>query len=465
MKKIFAILALGLLLVSAAASADTRAGMSAWQRGDYARAHAEFGASANRNDAEAMYMLGQMHAQGHGTLQNYVEAHKWFNLAAAKGYREAASARGEIERKMTPEQISSAQRSAQNWKPDAARAEPEPGKPSRATVRSVQSELNRIGYRVGKPDGVAGKKTRQAIRDFQQRNDLKVDGKVSRSLLAELRAAPGKKQSAATAGNPEQKSSADLEKLIAEVEALLTDAEKRRLAEPSFIARMRSTLRRHSWPWKRDVFLDRFEDGDFHSEPAWSVASGQFQVSHDAGLRSVVTAAAPPAAQGEQDLGSVLLGAVLSEVSRRAGMQSSDSAQAAEIYLARKIHHAFAMRMSMASGASQGELEFGPYQGEARDGGYRLRIVAGRPLELVRSTRFGGSVVEVSKQVPDFADGKQHVVQWTRDADGHMEVAVDGKVVIEVADRGVQGDYAGFTVLNKGGDYSFRSIAVMDAGK
>jgi len=56
--------------------------------------------------------------------QDYVQAHKWFNLAAARfpgsepKRREAAvENRDRIAAKMTPTQIAEAQRLAREWKP------------------------------------------------------------------------------------------------------------------------------------------------------------------------------------------------------------------------------------------------------------------------------------------------------------------------------------------------------------
>ena len=42
-------------------------------------------------------------------------------------------------------------------------------------VRQLQSELNRHGYQLDE-DGVFGKKTRAAVRDYQKKNSLRLDG-------------------------------------------------------------------------------------------------------------------------------------------------------------------------------------------------------------------------------------------------------------------------------------------------
>jgi len=57
-----------------------------------------------------------------------------------------------------------------------------------ATVRAIQTELQRDGYAVGTVDGRLGPRTRTAIRQYQQKNGLPVDGSPSRSLLDHMRA-------------------------------------------------------------------------------------------------------------------------------------------------------------------------------------------------------------------------------------------------------------------------------------
>ena len=50
--------------------------------------------------------------------------------------------------------------------------------PSNPTSKDIQQALKNAGLYVGKIDGALGPKSKQAIRDFQAKNDLKADGKV-----------------------------------------------------------------------------------------------------------------------------------------------------------------------------------------------------------------------------------------------------------------------------------------------
>jgi len=58
---------------------------------------------------------------------------------------------------------------------------------SRAERRELQRLLIGRGYDVGEPDGAIGKKTRDAIADFEAKNGLDRDGRASAKVLAALR--------------------------------------------------------------------------------------------------------------------------------------------------------------------------------------------------------------------------------------------------------------------------------------
>jgi curli biogenesis system outer membrane secretion channel CsgG len=56
-------------------------------------------------------------------------------------------------------------------------------------VREMQTKLSAMGYDVGTPDGVAGKKTEAAVRQFQQANGLQVTGQFNPATIQAIRAA------------------------------------------------------------------------------------------------------------------------------------------------------------------------------------------------------------------------------------------------------------------------------------
>jgi uncharacterized protein len=63
----------------------------------------------------SLFELGLSHSTGVGAEVDYVEAHKWFNIAALRGDAEAKQRRQELTAMMTQSQVSAAQRAAREW--------------------------------------------------------------------------------------------------------------------------------------------------------------------------------------------------------------------------------------------------------------------------------------------------------------------------------------------------------------
>lgn len=54
------------------------------------------------------------------------------------------------------------------------------------TIRIVQQTLNELGYNCGSPDGVAGGKTTEAVKNYQTDKNITVNGKITDELLDTL---------------------------------------------------------------------------------------------------------------------------------------------------------------------------------------------------------------------------------------------------------------------------------------
>ena len=64
----------------------------------------------------AQFDLGRIYETGQeGVPLDYVEAHKWWNIAASNGEERAKRSRNMVERLMKPEQIAEAKRRADEW--------------------------------------------------------------------------------------------------------------------------------------------------------------------------------------------------------------------------------------------------------------------------------------------------------------------------------------------------------------
>ncbi len=112
------------LMLADPAWAGVDEGVASYNRGDYVTAVHEFRLLAEQGDAIAQFNLGVMYAEGNGVPQDYVQSHKWFNLAASrylaseKECRDrAVNNRELIAANMTPARTYNAQWLARVWWP------------------------------------------------------------------------------------------------------------------------------------------------------------------------------------------------------------------------------------------------------------------------------------------------------------------------------------------------------------
>ena len=84
--------------------------MAGWDIVDH-----EGAALGSKTGADAFFDLGMKYATGQSVAIDLVTAHKWFNIAALKGSREAIRLRREIAAEMPENDIAAAQRAARDW--------------------------------------------------------------------------------------------------------------------------------------------------------------------------------------------------------------------------------------------------------------------------------------------------------------------------------------------------------------
>jgi uncharacterized protein len=83
------ILGLALAAASVPASADVKAGVDAWSRGDYNAAVTEWRPLAINGDADAQFNLGQAYKLGRGVPTDFKLAENWYRKAANQGHLQA----------------------------------------------------------------------------------------------------------------------------------------------------------------------------------------------------------------------------------------------------------------------------------------------------------------------------------------------------------------------------------------
>ena len=274
--------------------------------------------------------------------------------------------------------------------------------------------------------------------------------------------------------------------LARELEALIDEAERARAADPRFLQDLRDAIAAHAAFTPRAALIrDDFSDGDFTRDPRWTVASGDFAVDPRLGLRTVVPVAGAGAdAAGESeggltgigksvlDAGKNVVGGLLGDGEGKEDAAKEEDAappapEPAEIYLAATAGDAFALEIELTSrvAAADARFEIDLFQGETRGAGYRLSYLPGGDPALVLSRfgRRGVTALGAHDGAAALEDGRGHTFGLTRDAEGAMAVSVDGAVLIRAESRAPTGPFDGIALVNGGGDYAIREIAVYAA--
>jgi localization factor PodJL len=178
---------------------------------DHAAAAKWFTEAARLGLTDSQFNLGILYDAGLGVKKNPVEAYQWFALAAARGDKESEKRVKRARLRLRPEQLRVADQAVRQWRPkpldrsanevrpprrgwrsvsagDTASGNTSASSTDTALVYRVQSLLNKLGYDAGVPDGVPGPQTGAAVRRFQTRIGLAVDGEITPKLLARLKA-------------------------------------------------------------------------------------------------------------------------------------------------------------------------------------------------------------------------------------------------------------------------------------
>ena len=80
-------------------------------------------------DAASCFERGIIYSSGREVEIDLIQAHKWFNIAAARGHCDGAQMRREIAALMSDSEIGQAQRAARDWLKSNPSANPLPQTP------------------------------------------------------------------------------------------------------------------------------------------------------------------------------------------------------------------------------------------------------------------------------------------------------------------------------------------------
>ncbi|MBT6093841.1 MAG: hypothetical protein HOH04_03095 [Rhodospirillaceae bacterium] len=281
-----------------------------------------------------------------------------------------------------------------------------------------------------------------------------------------------------TAPKPEDR----LQSFIDKLNKMIDEAEKARAADPNFLRDLRDLTGGFDRPWRRQVLSDTFVDGDYTNNPGWTVSTGKYWVERGWGLRSAVkpgtvsagNTATEPKMSPEQKAAK-LFGSILNQAlgggnqggqasGQNGGQKGTAQAPAAAIiHVPTAISNAFALELDMSSWAAEGQLQVALYQGQfqgKQSAGYRLSYQPGGAVELHRVSSRGTSIIDRAAKATPLEDKKIHRLVWERYPDGRMSVSINGNEVVKTSDRGFRDSFSGVALINGGGDYIIKSIAV-----
>lgn len=198
-------------------------------------------------------------------------------------------------------------------------------------------------------------------------------------------------------------------RMVDDLKRLTEGAERNQLASGRFLFDLRGLAKLYDWPWRSRFLADDFADGDYTRNPVWTASGGPFTVD----------------ARGLTSNGGGAIGT------------------------AKRMPNALALTVTLKAGDKGGKLGIALGQGEAKNAGYRLDVGAGQ-FQLHRLTGQGAQAIAKEGFPVDLADGQEHVLIWTRDADGRMQVGIDGKRHLVAQERSNLDPFDHLTVHSEG---------------
>jgi localization factor PodJL len=142
-----------------------------------------FRKAADAGVVDSQYNLGLLYQSGSGVPRDLAEAYKWFTVAAMGGDEQAHVNAQELEAKLSPTVLASANKAALDFHPTTA---PAAAMASGDAVQTAQKILGRLGYYAGPVNGAASPQLKTALLSYQRDHGLPTTGVADPSTLSLL---------------------------------------------------------------------------------------------------------------------------------------------------------------------------------------------------------------------------------------------------------------------------------------
>ena len=183
-------------------------------KADYPAAARWFTAAAAYGLKDSEFNLAVLRERGLGVAADRSAAFRLYSLAALQGDSDAAARAKTLRNYLSSAELTKLDAEVLAWKPkkfdrlanfvaidnaawnveiakQAPTLPPSPDLTGTELISRAQELLGKLGFDIGSPDGVMGSRTANAVRLFQVKNGLQVNGMVSNDLLRYLMAQTG----------------------------------------------------------------------------------------------------------------------------------------------------------------------------------------------------------------------------------------------------------------------------------
>jgi hypothetical protein len=259
-------------------------------------------------------------------------------------------------------------------------------------------------------------------------------------------------------GNPNQPG--DIGQLVHQLRQLIAKAEKAKAADPNFLRDLKNLANSYD-QGSMQILSDNFNSGQYPDSRRWKVIAGDWRIVTQpaAGLGTQVNTRQN--GNNTQNLVNGLLGALISPQGNNQN-QNQQGNNYAGLQAPVAIPNAFTVHFEFSSSEDATRFDVGTYR-DNNDGAYFLSYMPTAPRGFMLSRSVPGQGTQQIAYSPGIMNlnGRGfHAVDWKRERDGRMTVAVDGQPLIDVTDTAVQKSFDGFVMGNNGGFYIIRNVSI-----